>query len=135
MIWGTKKRQPVLKRDVRKQLSNYLYNYAEDKEIFMHINYVNADHVHALIDLSPQFALQEVFKLFKGSSSHWINKNRLTTHKFRWGRGYGAFSVSASGIEKVKAYIRNQEKHHRKKSFTEEYNAFIKAYDIENKNR
>lgn len=96
----------------------------------MHINYVNADHVHVLFDLPTNYALQDIAKLFKGSSSFWINKNRFTKSKFSWGRGYGAFSVSASAIENVKSYIRNQEEHHRKKSFSEELDELLSAYDL-----
>lgn len=135
MVWGTKRRKPMLAREVRKKLSTYLYQYAEGKQIYMHINYVNADHVHVLIDLPRHIALQKIAKLLKGSSSFWINKNRLTKSKFRWARGYGAFSVSASAIEKVKSYIRTQEEHHRKKTFKEELDDFLSAYELEVQNR
>ena len=135
MVWGTKKRKSVLTKPVRLKLSDYLYRYAEEKEIYMHTNYVNADHVHVLVDLPRHFALQKVAKLFKGSSSFWINKNRLTNLKFSWARGYGAFSVSASGLEKVKSYIRDQEEHHRQKSFSEELDTFLSAYGLELQNR
>jgi len=135
MVWGTKKRKPVLKQDVRVKLSKYYYQYAESKEIYMHINFVNADHVHVLIDLPRQLALQKVAKLLKGSSSFWINKNRFTEMKFNWARGYGAFSVSASGLKKVKAYIRNQEEHHRERSFIEELDSFLSVYGLEVQNR
>lgn len=59
----------------------------------------------------------------------------VNPQKFRWGRGYGAFSVSASAIKKVKSYIRNQEKHHRNRSFMEELDSFLKAYGVEEENR
>ncbi len=130
LIWGTKNRKPLLERAARKQLSQYLYVYAEKKEIFMHINYVNADHTHALIDLPVQYTISDIFRLFKGSSSFWINQNQLTNSKFNWGRGYGAFSVSESSIEKVKNYIRNQEEHHRKKNDKKEFEEFISVYKI-----
>lgn len=135
MIWGTKKRKAVLERSVRKKLSQYFYEYAKSKEIFMHINYVNADHVHVLFDLPRHYALKDIAKLLKGSSSHWINKNRLTKLKFSWARGYGAFSVSASAMKKVKSYIRNQEKHHKAKSFNDELDEFLFAYGMEAANR
>ncbi len=99
----------------------------------MYINYVNADHTHALIDLPTQYTISDVFKLFKGSSSYWINQNKLAISKFSWGRGYGAFSVSGSAIEHVKSYIRNQEEHHRNKTFKEEFEDFIRAYKINTK--
>ena len=135
MVWGTKKRKSALTKPVRLELSDYLYRYAKEKEIYMHINYVNADHVHVLIDLPRHLAVQKVAKLLKGSSSFWINKNRLTDLKFSWARGYGAFSVSASGLEKVKSYIRNQEEHHREKTFTDELDDFLSAYGLEIQNR
>lgn len=136
LIWGTKKRRPLLsKKEIRIKVSNYLYHYSEQKQIYMYKNYVNTDHVHALIDLPVQYALKDICKLLKGSSSYWINKNKLLNKKFRWGRGYGAFSVSASGLNQVKKYIHNQEGHHRLKTFTEELNEFISLYDVDIQNR
>jgi hypothetical protein len=82
----------------------------------MKINYFNPEHVHALIDLPTNKSIEEVVQLFKGSSSHWINENRLLRGRFSWGRGYGSFSVSHSHADQVAAYIANQEEHHRKKT-------------------
>ena len=96
----------------------------------MKINSVNADHVHALLDLPTHQTIEEVAQLLKGSSSHWINKNRIIPGKFNWGRGYGVFSVSQSNVEKVVKYITRQEQHHKKKTFMEEYKEFIKAYGM-----
>ena len=70
-------------------------------------------------------------QLFKGSSSHWINENRLLQGKFSWGRGYGAFSVSHSHISRVAAHIAAQEEHHRKKTFSQEFEVFVKKYGLE----
>lgn len=96
----------------------------------MKINYVNPEHVHALIDLPTSLAIQDVVQLFKGASSHWINKEGILPRKFSWGRGYGAFSVSHSGVDAVAKYIANQEEHHRKKTFQQEYEAFVRAYGL-----
>jgi REP element-mobilizing transposase RayT len=63
----------------------------ETKSLYMKINYVNADHVHTLVDLPTGLSIEEVAQLLKGSSSHWINGNDLITGKFAWGRGYGDF--------------------------------------------
>jgi len=100
----------------------------------MKINYVNSDHVHALFDLPTRFSIEDVAKLLKGESSHWANQNRLVQGGMAWGRGYGAFSVSHSMVSEVAKYIADQAEHHRKKSFTEEYEAFIRAYGLEVKN-
>lgn len=96
----------------------------------MKINFINAEHVHTLIDLPTTLSIEECFKLLKGSFSHYINQNRLVNTKFRWARGYGAFSVSESNVQKVVDYIKNQEEHHRVKTFTEEYELFMKKYGI-----
>jgi len=95
------------------------------------INYLNADHAHALIDLPTNKTIEEVIHLFKGSSSHWINENRLIKGRFAWGRGYGAFSVSHSDLDKVANYIARQEEHHRRRTFAEEYGLFVKRYGLE----
>lgn len=130
LIWSTHNKEKVLLKDVRKQVSKFLYSYAEEKKNYMRTNYVNAEHVHALIDLPTTLSIDECLKLLKGSSSHYINDNRLVNNKFRWARGYGAFSVSESQLKKVVDYINNQEEHHRAKSFTEEYELFMKKYGI-----
>jgi len=68
LIWATHNKEKVLLKDVRKQVSNFLYTYAEEKEIYMKTNYVNAEHVHALIDLPTTLSIDECLKLLKGSS-------------------------------------------------------------------
>jgi putative transposase len=67
----------------------------------MKINYVNAEHVHVLIDLPTNLSIEECTKLIKGSSSHFVNQERLYNNRFTWARGYGAFSVSESNVDKV----------------------------------
>ncbi len=129
-IWETLDKQKILPKPARLKLSDYLFNYCKEKKIFMKTNFVNPDHVHALIDLSTNITVEDCIKLLKGSSSHHINKIKLMNTKFSWGRGYGAFSVSASQLKKVETYIKNQQEHHRVKSFTEEYEIFIKKYGL-----
>src|SRR5665213_557749 len=77
LVWATLERRPLLDKPAVLKLSAYLSDYAKEKGIYMKINYVNADHVHALIDLPTKFSVEEVMQLFKGSSSHWINENNL----------------------------------------------------------
>jgi REP element-mobilizing transposase RayT len=92
LIWGTLKREKLLiTQETRKAVSSYLYKYSEDNNIFMKINHVNNDHVHSIVDLPTNMAIENVMKLFKGSSSHWINQNNFIPTKFAWGRGYGVF--------------------------------------------
>jgi putative transposase len=131
LIWETLRREPMLDKRAAVRASINLSEYSNEKGIYMKINYFNADHTHALIDLPTNLTIEQVIQLLKGSSSHWINQNRLVKGRFAWGRGYGAFSVSHSDVSRVANYIARQEDHHRKKSFTEEYELFVKRYDLE----
>ena len=120
LIWETLRREPVLDKRAAAKASLNLTEYARDKGVSMKINFFNADHTHALIDLPTNITIEQVVQLLKGSSSHWINENKLVRGRFSWGRGYGAFSVSQSDVGRVAKYIANQEAHHRKKTFAEE---------------
>ncbi len=128
LIWSTLEHQKILNEEACRKTSKYLKEYAHSNDIYMKVNYVNPDHVHALIDLPTRYSIEDIAQLFKGSSSHWINENKLVVGHFSWARGYGAFSVSQSQVEKVAAYIIGQKEHHRYKTFEEEYNEFMKAY-------
>ena len=124
LIWGTYKHENFLPgRNLRKELSKYFYEYSKEKNIYMKMNYVNPDHVHTVIDLPAHMTGEDVLHLLKGSSSNWIN--RKISYKFSWSKGYAAFSVSESNLDKVVKYIMNQEEHHIKKSFTEEHEGFL----------
>jgi putative transposase len=98
LIWGTLSRERILNKKAAAALSRYLVEYAGEQNVYMKINFVNLDHVHALIDLPTSLSTEKVVQLLKGSSSHWLNSSDLVTGKFAWGRGYGAFSVSQSNV-------------------------------------
>lgn len=89
------------------------------------------DHIHILLGLRPVQSLSELMKQVKQDSSKWINNNRLTSERFSWQEGYGAFSYSKSQLPRVINYIQNQEKHHKKRSFREEYLALLEAHGID----
>jgi len=131
LIWETLAREAMIDKRAAARASKFLTGYSAEKGIYMKINYFNAEHTHALIDLPTNKCVEEVIKPFKGGSSYWINDNRLVGGKFAWGRGYGAFSVSHSDVERVARYIAKQEDHHRKKSYAEEYELFVKRYGLE----
>ncbi|MCI0537873.1 MAG: IS200/IS605 family transposase [Verrucomicrobiales bacterium] len=131
LVWATLERRPFLGKPAAVELSTYFHEYASEKGIYMKINYVNADHVHALIDLPTSLCIEDLMQLLKGSSSHWINENNLVGGKFGWGRGYGVFSVSQSGVADVARYIANQEEHHRKINITDELKLLVKRYGLE----
>ena len=131
LVWATLERRPVLAKPAAVKLSGYLTQYASEKGIYMKLNYVNPEHVHALIDLPTHLCIEETMQLLKGGTSHWVNQSSLLPGKFAWGRGYGAFSVSHSGVGEVAKYIANQEEHHRKRSFAEELKQFVERYELE----
>ena len=131
LVWATLERRPLLTKPAAAKLSAHLHDYAKEKKIYMKINFVNPDHVHALVDLPTNLAIEDMMQLFKGSSSHWVNEQNLVAGKFGWGRGYGVFSVSESGVAEVCAYIANQEEHHQKRDFAEELKLFVERYGLE----
>jgi len=130
LVWSTYRRELILHGRTAAQVSRFLLSYARSNGIYMKINYVNPDHVHALIDLPVTRSIQETIRLLKGSSSHFINGSEMLTGRFRWGRGYGAFSVSESKVQEVAKYIAQQAEHHRTKSFAEEYEAFVRIHGL-----
>ncbi|MDQ3175902.1 MAG: transposase [Acidobacteriota bacterium] len=83
-IWETLAREPMLDKRAAAKASVHLADYAVEKRIYMKINYFNSDHTHALIDLPTSMCIEEMIQLFKGSSSHWINENRLMKGRFAW---------------------------------------------------
>lgn len=90
-----------------------------------------ADHLHILIGLRPAMALAELVRDIKSDSSDWINRRKLARGKFAWQEGYGAFSYGHSQLDTIIRYIQNQEKHHRRRSFRNEYLALLRKFEIE----
>lgn len=89
------------------------------------------DHVHLLFGLRPNQSLSSLMQQIKQDTSKWINKSRTAFNRFSWQKGYASFSYSKSQLPRVINYIKNQEQHHRKKSFREEYLALLKVHGID----
>jgi REP element-mobilizing transposase RayT len=89
-----------------------------------------ANHIHVFVGYKPHQLIPDLLQDIKGDSSKWINDKRLVYGKFQWQQGYGAFSYSHSHIDRVVKYIKNQETHHKQKSFKEEYMEFLEKFDI-----
>lgn len=89
------------------------------------------DHLHFLFGCRPNQSVSDLMRLVKGESSEWLNNQKMSRAQFRWQEGFGAFSYSKSQIPIVANYIRNQEKHHRKKTFLEEYNELLDEFEID----
>ncbi len=130
-IWSTKNRMPLLTKEIRDKVFQHIRENAKKKNIFLdHINGYE-DHVHCLISMNAELSIQEVARLLKGESSHWINKNKITKTEFAWQDEYMAVGVGDDKLDVVRKYIANQETHHKKISFQEEYQKFIKRYGFD----
>ncbi len=89
------------------------------------------DHIHILIGVRPSQSISDLMKNVKQYSSKWINENKLVMGKFEWQEGYGAFAHDKSGFDKVIKYIQNQEVHHQKKKFAEEYLQLLERFEVD----
>jgi len=128
LIWSTKNREKLISQILKSRLLSHLKNNASEKEIFLsELNCVE-EHCHALVSLGCTQSISKIMQLIKGESAHWINDNHLVRGHFEWQDEYIVMSVSESQVRKVRIYIQNQEIHHKKKTFTQEYDEFIKKY-------
>lgn len=133
-IWSTKNRLPFIIPSIEQQVFQYMHK--QFTELGCTVKIINGmpDHVHCLFLLNAQKSIADVIKQVKGSVSHFINEQSLISEAFSWQTGYAAFSISESGLVKVFEYISNQKNHHVKKTFQQEYDAFLKLYGFENEN-
>jgi putative transposase len=127
-VFGTKHRQNLIVSEIKKTVHQIIID--ELKGLDCSLMAINSmpDHVHVLFLLNRNKNIAEIMKQVKGGSSYRIHQQDLISEKFAWQVGYGAFSVRESAIDKVKAYIKNQEMHHQKISFEEEYERFVELH-------
>lgn len=131
IIFSTKHRQPLINTDLKPRLYAYLTRVInEDFGRVLAINGTN-DHVHILIDARTTTAPADMLRVIKSNSSGWVHKTFPEVHDFGWQDGYGIFTVSSSNKERVQVYIRNQEEHHRVRTFMEEFVDFLERHEIE----
>lgn len=130
-VWSTKNRDCIISKSFRPNLLKHFKENALEKNIIL--DYINAheDHVHALINLGKQQNLATVMQYLKGESSFWINNQKAVPGHFSWQDDYFAVSVSHSHVDRVRAYIKNQDEHHKKMSWQEEVELFLKKYGFE----
>lgn len=130
VIFSTKDREPSIAAEWRPRLHAYLGGVSSEINVVPESIGGVADHVHALIGLKATHRLSDVIRDLKRSSSEWIHRT-IGLKDFAWQEGYGAFSVSASSRDDVRSYIERQERHHRKKTFSEEYREFLAKCGVE----
>lgn len=129
LVFGTKDRLPLISSRIKTELFSYLGGLVKElKEKPLAVNGM-PDHVHLLVTLSPTVSVAEAMRFVKANSSKWMTKR--FGRPFAWQTGYGAFSVSRSGVPDVVKYIREQETHHRKFDFRSEYLSLLSKYEID----
>ncbi len=130
LTFGTKNRHPLIKEEFKASLHAYIAGTLKKYESPAIVINSVADHVHILFRLSKNQPLAKVIEEVKKSSSGWAKEQNKGHIQFAWQTGYGAFSVSSSVLEKVKNYITNQKQHHKRITYQEEVEEFVRKYDI-----
>lgn len=132
-VFTVKGRENLIHKSWREELHKYISGIITAKQQKSIIVNGVADHVHCFIGLKPSMSISDLIRDIKNNSSKFINEKGFVKGKFQWQEGYGAFSYSHSQIEQVYNYILNQETHHQKQTFKEEYLQFLDKYEIEHK--
>ena len=133
LVFAVKNRESLILPVWEEDLYKYISGIIRNKEQKMLAINGSANHIHILIGMKPNCCLSDLVREIKKSSNEFINENRFSKSKFQWQEGYGAFSYSHSSLDNVITYIANQKEHHRRKTFKEEYKAFLLKYQIEHK--
>ena len=129
IIFSTKGRVSFVKQDFKHKMESYLIKIGNDLGSYTVSIYLNPDHLHWLCTLSRTITIADFLNKVKSNSSKF--GKTLISPDFAWQNGYGVFSVSQSKLETVKSYVLNQEAHHQKTSFQDEFRRFLKEYQIE----
>lgn len=130
-VFAVRNRDSVIKKRWKNELCKYITGIISRYEHKVLQIECMPDHVHILIGLRPNQSISDLLQEVKGSSSRWINTNKLARGHFSWQEGFGAFSYSKERVDQVIKYIQDQEVHHRKTTFMEEYVNFLKEFEIE----
>jgi REP element-mobilizing transposase RayT len=127
-IFITQNRYPSIQEIHRVRIEKYITGIVNNNDSKLYVIYVDPEHVHLLVSRSPNLSEVELATIVCESTKRFINQNKLCVGRFSWQESAAAFSVSKSDVDRVCKYILNQPKHHKKVSFAEEYESFIKFY-------
>ena len=130
-VFAVENRQSLITPDFKEDLHKYINGIVNNQgQKLIAINSM-PDHVHILIGLKPAMALADLVREIKADSTNFINERKLLHGRFNWQEGYGAFSYGHSQLKRIIDYIREQERHHERRTFRDEYVRFLKKYEIE----
>ena len=130
-VYAVKFRESIIGKDWKDELYKYTTGIIQkNNHKLIAINGMS-DHIHFLVGMRPTQSISDLIQDVKGCSSKWINKKGVLKGKFEWQEGYGAFSYGKSQVNDVVNYINNQESHHKKITFLEEYQTFLEKFEVE----
>jgi REP element-mobilizing transposase RayT len=130
IVFSVKGRQNLIQKSWREELYKYICGIVNGKEQKVYAIGGVADHIHILVSIKPNIAISDLVRDIKANSSKWINEKGYVIGKFQWQEGFGAFSYAQSQLDNVIAYINNQEQHHQKKTFKEEYTGLLQKFNV-----
>lgn len=131
VVFSVKGRQNLIQKIWRDELYKYICGIVNGKKQKIYDIGGVADHIHILVSIKPDITISDLVRDIKANSSKWINDKRFVVGKFKWQEGFGAFSYAKSQLDAVISYINNQEQHHKKQSFRDEYTELLQKFNIE----
>ena len=131
VVFAVKGRENLITTKWKDELYKYICGIVRGNNQKVYAINGMPDHIHILLSIKPDIALSDLMRDIKANSSKWVNTRKFVRGKFQWQEGFGAFSCSQSHLDIVIGYINNQEKHHSKKSFKEEYVGLLDKFKIE----
>jgi putative transposase len=130
-VFATQHRKRFLNEEIQKELYDYTAGCIKNLNCFLQCIGGIDDHIHILVGLRPTLSVSEFAQKVKANTSRFINAKGWAFGKFQWQEGFGAFSVSQSGLGKARQYIANQAEHHRRQSFSSEYEELLAKHKID----
>ncbi len=130
-VFAVQNRDCVIRKKWKDELCKYITGIIRNNNHKVLAINGMPDHIHIFFGMRPTQSLSDLMQDVKGDSSKWINDKGLVKGRFSWQEGYGAFSYSKSHVDRVINYVKNQEKHHRKKTFIEEYNELLDKFEVD----
>ena len=131
LVFAVKYREGLIRKEWKNELYQYITGIIQNNKHKLLIINGMPDHIHILIGFRTHQSIADLLKDIKQSSSLWINERKLAKGRFAWQEGYGAFSYGHSQLPQIIDYIKEQETHHQKRTFLEEYQQFLKLYEVD----
>jgi len=131
IVFAVKGRQNLISKNNCEELHKYITGIIQNREQKLLAIYCMPDHIHIFVNIKPSISISDLVRDIKANSTKFINENNWIKGKFSWQEGFGAFSYSKSHVPNVIRYIQNQEIHHRKETFLDEYRRMLKVFEIE----